>query len=120
MRTEGAGAFVAKAQAGHLFHQTSDFRHHHVVHGRSADQHAFRTEDVGQYFIFIAAGDVKDFDRHVGVHFVDTLRDGIRHHASIVRHGIVENSDTIFLIICRPFQIQFHDLRWVVAPYHAV
>ncbi len=51
MRTEGVGVRLLRAQAGHLFHQTSDFRHHHVVHAGRRRPARLETEDVGQYFI---------------------------------------------------------------------
>ncbi len=42
-------------------------------------------EDVNISFLSLRATLKISFYRHVGVHFVDTLRDGIiRHHASIV------------------------------------
>ena len=33
---------------------------------------------------------------------------------------VSENGDAVFLIICRPFQVQLNDLCRVVAPYHAM
>ncbi|CCJ76068.1 hypothetical protein BN135_1132 [Cronobacter muytjensii 530] len=120
MGAERAGALVAKTQPGHLLHQARDFRHHHVIHGRGADQHAFGAKDVGKDFVFIAAGDVKDFHRHARIHFRNALGDSVRHQAGIVRHGVVENRDAIFLIIRRPFEVQLDNLRRVVAPDHAV
>ncbi len=120
MGAKGAGALVTEAQAGHLFNQASNFRHHYVVHGGGAHQHAFRAEHVGQYLIFIAARHVEDFHRHVRVHFVDALGNGVRHHAGVVGHGVVENSDAVFLIVRRPLQVQLDDLGGVFTPYHAV
>ena len=120
MGAKGAGALVAKTQAGHLFYQTGNFRHHHVVHGGGAHQHALRAEDVGQYLVLIAARHVEDFHRHVGVHFVDALGNGVRHHAGVVGHGVVENSDAVFLIVRRPFQVELHNLGGIFTPHHAV
>ncbi len=42
------------------------------------------------------------------------------HHAGVVGHGVVENRDAVFLIIRRPLEIFFDDLRRVIAPDHAV
>ena len=120
VRAEGAGALVAKAQSGHLFHQAGNFRHHHIVHGGGAHQYALRAEDVGQYFVLIAARHVEDFHRHVRIHFVDALGNRVRHHAGVVGHGVVEKGDAVFLIIRRPLEVQLNDLGGVIAPYHAV
>ncbi len=120
MGAKGAGALVAKAQAGHLFDQAGNLRHHHVVHGGGAHQHALGAEDVGEDLVFIAARHVEDFHRHVRVHFVDALGNGVRHQAGVVGHGVVEDRDAIFLVIRRPLQVQLHDLGGVFTPHHAV
>ena len=120
MRAKGAGAFIAKTQPGHLFHQPGDFRHHHVVHGGRADKYAFRAENIGEDVVFVAAGDVKDFHRYPWVDLSDPLGNGVRHHAGVVGHGVVENRDAIFLIIRRPLEVFLDDLRRVIAPDHAV